>query len=247
MEPANASVDTIRHRYPNAISTGGAVERLFALLSRRVGLTPAQIMAADSICSDDLNTIEYPQRAYEMLGPFRLGGLNGFPFSGLTGMNAFAHHVPKDGAVFVFHAPHIGITKRGALGESLRPGQAQPSACCGAARAALAKLLRGEIVPGQLTDLDYQQNTIEQIFLAQAERIRGAAEPILEATEVMYEAIAERVDLLAARTEYPSRYLILMGGILINGDHDVGSFCATRRLVLIDEQLGYREDLLSEL
>lgn len=247
MQPDSATADTIRRRYANAISTSQTVERLFALLARRVGLSPAQIMAADSICSDDLNTIEYPQRAYEMLGPFRLGGLNGFPFSGLTGMSAFAHHVPRDGAVFVFHAPHIGISKRGAVGESLRPGQLEPSACCGAARAALAKLLRGEIVAGELSELDYQQNTIEQLFLAQAERIRGAAEPILEATEVMYEAIAERIDLLAARTQYPSRYLILMGGILINGDHDVGSFCAPRRLLLIDEQLGDREDLLPEL
>jgi hypothetical protein len=40
----------------------------------------------------------------------------------------------------------------------------------------LGKLLPGEIPPGEMTDLDYQQNTIEQIFLARQEPIRTAAE-----------------------------------------------------------------------
>ena len=64
------------------------------LMQRRLGIEPRKIMLADSICSDDLNIIEYPERAYESLGPFKLGGLDGFPFAGLTGMRAFAHHGP---------------------------------------------------------------------------------------------------------------------------------------------------------
>jgi len=77
-----------------------------------------------------------------MLGPFKMGGLNGFPFTGLAGMGAFAHHVPIDGAVFVFHASPIGISRSGAVGEILRPSQLAPSACCGGAKAALGKLLK---------------------------------------------------------------------------------------------------------
>ena len=106
-------LDVIRRHYPHALATGESVDRMFNLLQRRYALLPAQIMFADSICSDDLNSIEYPERAYEMLGPFKMGGLNGFPFTGLTGMGAFAHHVPEQGAVFVFYAPHIGITRDG--------------------------------------------------------------------------------------------------------------------------------------
>jgi hypothetical protein len=175
-----------------------------------------------------------------------MGGLNGFPFAGLTGMSAFAHHVPQDGAVFLFHAPHIGITQEGGVGEVLRPGQTAPSSCCGAAKAALGKLLRNEIKAGEVTDLDYQQNTIEQIFLAKRERIAEAREPMMEATEVMYEAIQDRIDALAARTQYPCRYVILMGAIIINGGHQAGSFLSSRRLVCMDPASGKREDLLSE-
>jgi len=237
---------TIRQFYPEALPTSDAVDRMLTLLPRRFGLEPGQLMAADSICSDDLNLIEYPKRAYEMLGPFKMGGLNGFPFTGLTGMGAFAHHVPADGAVFVFYGPHIGVSRAGVPGDVLRPGHATPSACCGAAKAALGRLERGEISPGHITELDYQQNSIEQIFLAQGPRILAAANPILEATEVMYEAIETRINLLAALTTYPCRYVILMGAILINADHEAGSFASHRRFEVLDSATGTSQNLLAE-
>jgi hypothetical protein len=234
----------VRRHYPEAMPTTEAVKRMFAVLRERYGLEPSRLMHADSICSDDVNALEYPPEAREMLGPFGMGGLNGFPFTGLTGMGAFAHHVPEDGAVFIYYAPHIGITKDGVTGEINRVGQSKPSACCGAAKAALGKLLKDEIQPGQLTDLDYQQNTIEQIFLRQKDRIARAADPLKEATEVMYEAVEERINLLASKTNYPCRRLILMGGILINGDHDLGSFNACKRFDVIDLETGAAESLV---
>lgn len=227
-------LQTVRTYYPNAMATTDAVNRMFAILKQHYNLEPRQIMHADSICSDDVNAMEYPPEARAMLGPFNMGGLNGFPFAGLTGMGAFANHVPEDGAVFVFYAPHIGITKEGSVGEIHRVGQSKPSSCCGAAKAALGKLTRDEIQPGNITDLDYQFNTIEQIFYRQKDRIQAAANPLMEATQVMYEASDERICLLAEKTNYPCRYLILMGAILINGDHDMGSFSSCQRFDVID-------------
>lgn len=228
------STTIVRKHFSNVLTTEETVVRMFDILKERFGLSPTQIMLADSICSDDVNAIEYPEEAYSMLGPFKMGGLNGFPFTGLTGMNAFAHHVPEDGAVYVYYAPHIGVSKSGTCGEINRIGQTKPSACCGAAKAALGKLLAGNIKEGEITDLDYQQNQIEQIFFKSKERIIAAANPFVEATKVMYEAIEERINILAERTEYPCRYLILMGGILINGDHDMGSFNSLQRFDVID-------------
>jgi Limiting CO2-inducible proteins B/C beta carbonyic anhydrases len=238
---------TINKTYPNARTTDETVTRLLAVLSSELGLAPHQVMHADSICCDDLNAIEYPKAAYDMLGPFKLGGLNGFPFAGLTGMGAFAHHVPEDGAVFVFHAPHIGITKTGNVGESLRPGQTSASACCGAARAALAKLERGDIAPGAIDELDYQESTLEQILLQAKDRILDAPNRIMAVTDVIYEAIERRIDLLASRTKYPCAHLVIMGGVLINGDHDVGSFCDVRRFVHVNTTTGERTDWSSKL
>ncbi len=243
----NEHLAIVREHYPDAMTTTDAVNRMFEILREHCGLEPRRIMHADSICSDDVNSIEYPPRALEMLGPFNMGGLNGFPFTGLTGMGAFAHHAPEDGAIFVYYAPHIGVTKEGATGEINRVGHSRPSACCGAARAALGKLLKDEIQPGHVTDLDYQQNTIEQIFLGQKDRISLAANQLKEATEVMYEAIEERINLLAAMTNFPCQHLILMGGVLINGDHDMGSFNSCKRFEVIDLASGKASDLLESM
>lgn len=237
----------VRSHYPKAISTVTAVDRLFDLLHRHYDLAPSRIMAADSICCDDVNSIEYPPRAFEMLGPFKMGGLNGFPFAGLTGMGAFAAHVPDDGAVLVYHAPHIGVSKDGSLGTILRKGQHAASGCCGACRAALAKLQAGNIIPGEINELDHQQHTIEQILLRARDRILSAAHPLKEATEVMQEAIVERMDLLAARTSYQAKQLVLFGAVHINGDHDMGSFTCIRRVRVKDLRTGAEVDHTAEL
>lgn len=247
MPDAAAHLATVRSHYPTAMTTVESTERHLALFQRRLGLKPADVLLADSLCSDDITTIEYPKVAYEMPGPFKLGGLDGFPFAGLTGMAAFSGHVPDEGAVCIYHGPHIGVAGDGTLGQILRPGQATRSGCCGACRAALAKLQAGEIRPGEIDELDYQQQTIEQILLRQADRILTAAHPLKEATEVVSEAIAERIDLLCARTTYRARYLIRTGAIVVNGDHDMGSFSVPTRLLVTDLHTGTTEDLLAEL
>src|SRR5438093_13449310 len=81
-------LDIIRSRYPNALSTSDTVDAFLDLVQRRLGIEPNKIMLADSICSDDLNTSEYPKRAYEMLCPVKLGVLDGFSFAGTPGFSA---------------------------------------------------------------------------------------------------------------------------------------------------------------
>ncbi|NBA85739.1 hypothetical protein GVN16_08215 [Emticicia sp. CRIBPO] len=239
-------IETVRKFYPNAETTIDTVNKFLDVVEHLLGYKTHQLMHADSMCCDDVNSIQYPPRAYEMLGPFSMGGLNGFPFAGITGMNAFAHHVPEDGAVVVFYAPHIGITHDGKIGEISRIGQSANSACCGAARGALAKLLANEIVEGHMSDMDYQMNTIEQIFLRQADRIIRAENQVFEATEVMYEAIDERIQELVAKTSYPCRHVILIGGIFINGDKDMGSFCSYKRFEYLDLQTNERTSMMKE-
>lgn len=115
--------------YPKAITTIDSVNKIIDFVEYELDLEPKQVMLADSICSDDVNSIQYPARTQEFLGPFKMGGLDGFPFTGLTGMGAFASHVPDDGAVFVYYGPHIGITKDGVIGEIHRLGQSKNSGC----------------------------------------------------------------------------------------------------------------------
>jgi hypothetical protein len=96
-------LNVIHQYYPQAVTTIDSVNKLIDFIEAELDLEPTQVMLADSICSDDVNSIQYPARAHELLGPFKMGGLDGFPFTGLTGMGAFASHVPDEGAVFVYY------------------------------------------------------------------------------------------------------------------------------------------------
>jgi len=237
----------IKKYYPNALTTIDFINKIIDYIEEKLDLEPAQIMFADSICSDDVNSIQYPVRANEFLGPFKMGGLDGFPFTGLTGMQAFASHVPDDGAVFIYYGPHIGISKEGTIGEINRFGQNKPSSCCGAANGALNKLIDNAIESGHITEIDYQMNTIEQILLSQKEKILKAEIPLYESTEIIYESIDKRIQELIAATKYSCKYIIIVGAVLINSDSDVGSFSSTKRFDVIDLKTGVRQNLLQSL
>lgn len=227
-------LDLIHKWYPKAITTIDSVNKIIDFVETELDLEPKQVMLADSVCSDDVNSIQYPARTQEFLGPFKMGGLDGFPFTGLTGMGAFASHVPDEGAVFIYYGPHIGITKNGTIGEIHRFGQSRNRGCCGAAKGALGKLTNNQIIAGNVTDLDYQMNIIEQILLNEKTRILNAKTPLYEATEVMYESIDIRINELVDKTNYNCKYVILVGAILINSDSDMGSFTEVRRFDVID-------------
>lgn len=101
------------------------------------------------------------------------------------------------------------------------------------------------IIEGNVTDLDYQMNTIEQILLNEKDRILSAAIPLKEATEVIYEAIDKRMEELVAATKYNCKYLILLGAIHINSDSDIGSFNEARKFDVIELKTGIRTNYLS--
>lgn len=240
-------LEIIRKHYPNALTTIDFMNKVIDYVEEKLDLEPAQIMIADSLCSDEVNSIQYPARASEFLGPFKMGGLDGFPFTGLSGMQAFANHVPDDGAVFIYYGPHIGVSKEGIIGEINRFGQNQNTPCCGAATVALKNLLDDSIKAGNITEMDYQMNVIEQILYNEKERILNAKIPVYEVTEIIYESIDKRIQELIAATKYNCKYLILIGGILINSDSDIGSFSSTKRFDVIDLKTGRRENLIETI
>lgn len=235
-------LETIREYYPNANYSEILGKEVIAYLEQ-IGFNPDEVMTANSICSDDINAMQFPISDTGLLGPFYLGGLDGFPFTGLTGVQAFAHHMPEDGALLIYYGPHIGITEKGEIGKVLRDGQHHESNCCGAAQAALDKI---NDKPQELSLLDYQEDTIVQLFQKNKVRIEDEPYPIQEATEVMFEAIKERIDILISlsKDEFKGKYLILIGSIFINVDEGAASCIAYKEFRTIDLQTNIEEDHL---
>jgi len=230
----------VRKFYPNAIRSAWFLQSFIWFAKYALGKTEEQIAFLSSICSDDLNSVELPDTA--MIGPFTLGGLDGYPFVGKTGIGAFSHHVPEHGVAMMFFGPHIGITDREQVGKVLRPGQQRPSDCCGAAQKALAALEAGLITPKRIEEYDrddYQQESLEQIILPHASEILGAGSKgdprrIMVLTDVVYRATLDSMKTLLStvKCEEPA---FAFGGILINEDGGVRSDIDLRIVLRVDK------------
>lgn len=237
-------LETIELYYPNAQSIERTFNKLLDLIFKEYGISPKELVFANSLGNEYVNTIQYPEIVKEMLGPVNLGGLDGYPFSGVSGMKAFSRHVPQDGTAFILYASHIGITQEGTIGEIKHQGQSSNSDCSASVKAALSKLINGKILEGNITDSDYQMNTIEQILLQNKNRILDAKNQIFEATEVIYEAIDRQIDFLISKTDFPCKNLFRIGGVHINSDS--GSFYSYKRIEHISLEDGQRTNLIEK-
>ncbi len=99
------------------------------------GVESADTLVALSTCRDEL-VAELATAVDARWGhPFTVGGLGGIPALGPTGWQTALSHVPAHGgrgAVLVIGTTHIGITPDGTVGATLRVGQDEASATCGA-------------------------------------------------------------------------------------------------------------------
>ena len=235
--PILAPPHVLKH-YPDAKKSSACISAFLWFARHIIKKKESDIALLLSICSDDLNSVQIPDTA--MIGPFMLGGLDGYPFVGRTGLGAFSHHIPINGAALLFYGPHIGITDRGEVGFVIRPGQAEKTSCCGAASSALKDLEHNVISkkPVEEFDLDdFQQESIRQWVLDHGQDITSAGpqgDPArqLRLTEVMYELSHKTMLRHLSQIELHCPAFIF-GGILINEDGLNESDIAFRDLAFV--------------
>lgn len=240
------ATEKARQHYPEAIKACIFIRAFLAYTRVTLGISEKQIALLNSICSDDLNSVQLPDT--QMVGPFMQGGLNGYPFAGKTGLGAFSHHLPQGGAAMMFFGPHVGVTQSGLVGKVVRPGQKEPSDCCGAAAKALKKLEEDKIPPKQPCEFvedDYQQEKLEQLVLLHKAEILAAAGPqrFIRMSELIYQEEKRAMTglLTSVHFEAPA---FLFGGILINEDGENESSIALRDAGRIDH--GKYKDITEE-
>lgn len=219
-------LETIRKYYPQAHPVEPMWDEITVYL-QRIGIDPKKVLVANSVCSDDVNSMQFSIPEGKMLGTSHLGGLGGFPFTGLTGLKAFADHMPEDGALLIYYGPHIGITKNGVIGKIHRAGQSHDSDCCDATHHALKKIREAHKLP---TVFDFQEDMITELFKKNKKRILDAPHHIQEATEVMFEAIDKRLRLLISKSKdaFKGKHLILVSAVFINVDEGQEACVANR-------------------
>lgn len=201
-----------------------AIDSLLQKLSRR-GISPDQILWGQSTCVDDITNTKNKLVHPEIKGPFAFGGLSGLPFTGITGVNAFAHHVPEEGTALLFFGPHIGYRSGEGWGKILRHGQHHSSTCCGALYAALTRLQKNEIKIGNPSSDDYQEQVIEQLALSHQDEILKSDEPLVTLTRVVANEAEQKMTQYAKSVhERHFAYAVVVVGVIINTDYQFDDY-----------------------
>jgi hypothetical protein len=224
----------IKTYFPEALDAKDTSIRFMGKMQEEHGIDISSVLMATSLCSDDVNI---PSTSFfsVLFGPFIMGGLGGLPFSGKTGMMAFAHHIPDNGSALFFYGPHIGVTLDGKLGKMYRPRQEKPGNSCGALMLALDRFRADSSYRPSLTEDDYQQMMLETSLLPYRDQVLAAENQELAITEATFKVIDKKLleYLKATKDEFHVDHVTLLGGIIINTDYGLDDYFAMRRFEVI--------------
>lgn len=226
----------IKNNYPDAEEGKAFTAEYIQILEEKHGFELGKTLLSTSVCSDEIIRSSTNFRDYvKNENPFTIGGLAGFPFSGLTGFRAFASHIPDGGSAIIIYGPHIGVLKDGTIGAVQRIGQHKPTSCCGALKAAVASM-SGQSESEADRDLDYQMYLIQNRLKPFKGEIYEDPSPLAAVTDKMYEIIDERVHLLlnGAREAFSGCKVALIGGIIINTDYDSPDWFELRNFEVLE-------------
>lgn len=204
-------------QYPNAVNYRDFIVEYLHEINKDYNVKISNIAYAVSSCSDEINRQIYSISI--LSSKFVLGGIAGYPHTGLTGLNAFAHHISNEQTAFIFFGPHIGITDKGELGKVLRQNQKHYSSSCGAIMLALEKFQKDKDYKPNLSNYeDFQQMILEEKLSKYKHRFLNSKNPKQQITEVAYEIIEKEIYQLIDKTknEFNIKKIILLGGIVIN-------------------------------
>ncbi|MEX2600524.1 MAG: hypothetical protein WD355_02675 [Balneolaceae bacterium] len=227
----------IKTNYPDAEDGTLFTNRMVGLLEKEHDFDLGKTLLATSVCSDEIIRSATQFRNHlASKNPFQLGGLAGFPFSGITGLKAFGSHIPDDGSAVILYGPHIGVSGTGEVGWMKRVGQQKQSTCCGALKATLSNF-KSEDYPEPDQELDYQLWKIHQQLDSVRESVLGHSEPLVAVTDSMFEKINERMKVLIEHFEpvRGARRIALIGGIVINTDFNLPDWFELRHFEVVGD------------
>src|SRR6185369_1529378 len=139
----NVSIETeaiFKKAFPGMMVAHDLADSVIHHLNTKFNIPSNKMLLGVSTCVDDIIFTKNFHLHPEIKGPFHLGGLGGLPFTGISGLEAFAHHVPDSGTMLLLIEPHIGYSQKRGWGYVLRYEQHESTTCCGALMGTLGKL-----------------------------------------------------------------------------------------------------------
>lgn len=216
------TINKIITSFPGALRQEHFVTQLNDVLLQQ-GFKENSLLAC-SFCSDEINGSLIKALAdLDLFGgsSFSLGGLAGFPFTGITGFCAFAHHIPESGNALIVIGPHVGVSSEGVIGKLNRRHHNTLSCSCGALCAACSTERR----PAEV--LDAQQCFIHKTVRSLMPDARASSmcflRKILQKQIIMLLSIIENAIKLNDPLP-PKTKIAIVGGIHINTEDHVSDF-----------------------
>jgi hypothetical protein len=228
---------TIKEAFPNALPGEDILQHYFDKMKTEHNVQLEKTLFATSICSDDAN---FSADFSKILSrPFIMGGLGGLPYAGITGMVAYAHHIPDNGTAFIFYGPHIGFNNEGEIGRMRRFGQSHDTNSCGALMLALDRLItedHEEVYVPLSSDFDFQQTMLERSLMPFKYEIVNDPNPKKSITEYTYEVIDKmlRKFISISKNEFNCETIVLLGGIIINTDPEHPDYLDVRNFEVLN-------------
>ncbi len=213
--PVSNFHETVEATFPGAMPAAEYLSRVGAAMTD-LGFDRDRTLPLVSICRDELTTPFFDQIESEWGNAFQLAGLGGIPALGWTGWQAALGHIPDAtgrGAVVVFGFPHIGIEDDGSIGVTIRPGQTQPTATCGALTAICQRAASGDL-PTEVDVEDYEATNLAMRLVDPS----GPPPELVGLTVAALDALEEDVWFALDRFEvWRDHDLIAWCGVQIHG------------------------------
>ena len=183
-----------------------------------------------------------------------MGGLAGFPWSGITSFGAMAAHIPDGGSTLIVYGPHVGVSSKGEVGTVERRGREDGGACCGSAAAAcgyVTQVHKGEtkVAPIPSEPHDIQQAFVGQMLLPYAERIVESEDANVELPMALFDAQQDMMESIvqqAAGAVGGDGKIALLGGVQINTPPEMSDYFMPLQFELFNNSGENIEDLMWE-
>ena len=194
MQEFKEKIDSDFRKWGHTLNVGEFSEKIKNSLNPE-GFKAENSRLIFSVCSDDYNRLEERENIEKAITnlygrEFHLGGLAGYPISGISGIIEACHHAPnnknadsqlvRNGNLIFFVSPHVGLIKMEDFyyGRIIRPYQQSPSACCDAIMRFLTELKQAEEIDNLKMTL-YPDNLDPSISILQNELLDGYKDKLL--------------------------------------------------------------------
>ena len=219
-------LEIIRKHFPNACTWPEVTGKYLQKISTEYHIPIEKLLFASCVCPDELN---YRATNFnnEFSLAFNLGGLGGIPYTGKTGMAAYASHIPADGASFIYFGPHVGIHSDGSIGIIHREHQHGATYSCGALLSVLERMRKDIPFDWSTNNFeDLQARVIEKLLHNHKDQIFASEQYVLEAVKIIYN-VTEcllRQFVMESKYTFACKHVFLLGGTIINTDFGLENY-----------------------